>query len=610
MWNKFKAPKPQRPPPKVVDLPNKADRLAVYRLVQDAVTKRREEYATLLDPRSLGVKSFFTSSKSLLPTQIGIRKRQIEYLQLELLPTVSAALLLEIQDVNDDETTSSHVVVQEPVACLALLVSNMVLVSNGNYDARVRSILKTVGVQLLQQNADIHTTTNPQDSAARALYFLTEDHCNSEKSNAPMDVTPTIHHPKLSPTQLATLQFESMERAIATDILKEMVERDAIAQQQQEKSKKLKLKEHVLRGLQITTVGVVVGSIFAVTGGLAAPGLVAAITALGVHGSVMFATLTTTTALASMFGAVGGGLGAYKMSKRVKGLSEWKIRKETQTTTNASQQSEDAVTLRGLHAHVCVSGWLADKSDFQRPFGVQATDPPMSRLESLQRFFCVHGPDKVQHAEALLQANKGEEKQLWFELAGRYGKSPDDLLPLDKPKDDVLTEETQQDIYSLLVHHVLSEEAAEKMKQIWETSTMLVQMEAKNHEVLSCDSFLTAYSDDEENEKEEINRLKQQALLIEAAHKENTPAPCAGDGGGSMVNNVGSSVAVGNEGKRSPGEDKEAKSDVVSIPLSNEVAGNNETEHSSGESGNYKKEKGIWKSNVDSKSCRAIQACY
>lgn len=92
---------------------------------------------------------------------------------------------------------------------------------------------------------------------------------------------------------------------------------------------------------------------------------------------------------------LGGGLGVYKMSKRVQGLSEWRIRQETKTVvqqqestsrsspsntsidrsgstadtdnnattaqestdgdnSNKKLEENDKVNLHGLHAHVCV----------------------------------------------------------------------------------------------------------------------------------------------------------------------------------------------------------------------------------------------------------------
>jgi len=243
-----------------------------------------------------------------------------------------------------------------------------------------------------------------------------------------------------------------------------------------------------------------------------------------------------------MFGVVGGGLGAYKMSKRVKGLSEWRIRKETTATSK-----ESSAATKGLHATVCVSGWLAEECDFQKPWGVQPNDPPESVLDSLQRYLCITSGigEKIPDAKELLAEHKDQEDKLWIELSEIHGgKTPDTLLPLDRSDaPPVLSEQTQDDILRVLLHQVLPEQAAQRMKQIWETNSMLVQMEFKNQEVLSRQtsfgtaqqeeiesninmskqsSFALASVEDEESvdeeDMEQIRQLKEQALQIEASH--------------------------------------------------------------------------------------------
>ena len=68
-------------------------------------------------------------------------------------------------------------------------------------------------------------------------------------------------------------------------------------------------------------------------GGLAAPVLASALSALCVAthtADAIAATLTSTAALTSMFGVVGGGFTAYKFKRHTDGLSDkWRMRKET-----------------------------------------------------------------------------------------------------------------------------------------------------------------------------------------------------------------------------------------------------------------------------------------
>ena len=579
-------------PKELSPLPGKEDRLALYRLLETIVEQRCRAYEVLTDPRSLGVKSFFLGKNAPAVTSFGIRKRQIDYLRLHALPTMGAALLLGIEDIQGEEllgdlkkaqsvvsnetensnktqsTGAKSATVDEeesepalvlpsltdPVACITLLISNLVLVSKGNYDARVRNILKTACVPLLEES--VPEDGIQDENRARALYFLTEEHTKCDKkekspvkkkksmvtkdiedkegvvveeeeeeeeeeeqveAEPAVDWERTTRIPKLSRCRVATQQFESIERAIATDILKELVERDQAAMQHATKANTW--KDTVVRGLQITTMGVVVGSLFAFTGGLAAPGLVAAITALGVHSTAVFAALTTTTALASMFGAVGGGLGAYKMSKRVRGIKEWRIRKETTTTKKADSKHEnDAIQLRGLHSHVCVSGWLAEKCDFQRPFGVKCQDPCMPPLNALQRFFCVHAPEKVKHAETILK--ESDQVELWAQLKEEYGKTPDELLPLQGQAQIVLSQDSCVGINNLLLDHVLPESAVGKMKELWEVNTMLIQMEAKNNELQTTANFIPDDVFLDEEEEEIMDTLKQEAMKIASEYPE------------------------------------------------------------------------------------------
>lgn len=510
MWNSLSDRWSRAEEEAKLELPSRSDRLILYKRVALAVEKQCEEYASLTDPRALNpLASIFTSSKRIDVTRTGIRKRQIGFLRLEFLPTVSAALLLELSDLEEEEQSNEEEGIQQPVACIALLVSNMVLVSQGNYDARVRSILKSVCVQVLLENPNACRTVS--SGKRRTLYLLTpkksKEVDGKKKKTKETELEVSHETLELSPRQQATIQLEAIEKAVATDILQVMVERDNKTKANQESPNMKKgFRYHAVRGLQITTVGVLVGSLFAVTGGLAAPGLVAAITAFGVHGSVMFATLTTTTALASMFGVVGGGLGAYKMSKRSKGLTEWKIRKEGTAPVKRGrfgrQQEEDKVTLTGLHATVCVSGWLASESDFQTPFGIRPNAPVLADKEiALRRFFAVHDPTKIQQVKLMLKEVSSNSRQrkkdlaaFWKKLKEIYGQNPDELLPLGGGGATAasLDVDLQGCIYNLLVQHCLTEKAAEKLKELWETSTMLVQMVAKNQEMTeaSTASFL------------------------------------------------------------------------------------------------------------------------
>lgn len=524
-----------------MQLPSKGDRLWLYRRLEAQVQEKITSLEELQDTRPQGWRKHLQETlqqQQKLEVSGILRDRQIHYLKHELLPLMAAALLLSIQDteakvetmttdLEDQEDTSDRRRIQEIdcVSCMALLISNTILLAKGQYDARLRHIVKAVCVPILAQLDEAHTSHKVDEkNASKRLYFLTDSTSSSDEhdeawfqeSNASLTLQPTVH-------QNATQLLEHMEQVISIDILQVLI----LQQQQQEEAEAAaasgpdKPKAGIIkRTLQIGTVSLVVGGMFAITGGLATPGLVAALGALGVGsagaGSAIaipaFAALTTTHAMASMFGVVGGGLAAYKMKKRTQGLSEWRIRKETIGTTRESVEaggatkpndetsteptSEEqiesprqpgvkfeperksstaaspasATQCRGLHATVCVSGWLQSKTDFQTPFGIQADDPQSDdMLELLQRFFAVHAPHKVSFCEELLKIEAAERKQrkkerwqrmvsspensklnlwqrlkqqigpleedpdgnnLWSQLRHQYGSDPDHLVPL------------------------------------------------------------------------------------------------------------------------------------------------------------------------------------
>ena len=91
---------------------------------------------------------------------------------------------------------------------------------------------------------------------------------------------------------IATHKFEAIVREIATDIFRAL----ASLREQGKQNEEVELSEeerhkvtqkNVIRGLQIGTVGVVAGMLFAVMGGLAAPALVAGIASIGAAASSM-----------------------------------------------------------------------------------------------------------------------------------------------------------------------------------------------------------------------------------------------------------------------------------------------------------------------------------
>jgi len=280
---------------------------------------------------------------------------------------------------------------------------------------------------------------------------------------------------------IATRKFEAIERIVATHIFKILlVQADSTLQLTKDvehnmlpgstNSKlsslysKMSSRKSVVRGLQITSMGVFAGTLFAVTGGLAGPAIAAGIAGLGLAASsstaATVAMLTTVHAAAAMFGAGGGGLAMYKMKKRTAGLKEFRIRREN-IEQNVYEGANDEAVRRAiqasfpqLHSTVCISGWLMDDLDYQRPWGIQPTSPPMEdEVELLRRFYLVHDPKLVATCEDSLKKTKRElnERYRWDKsfhwdgvckhLEKRYGRSPKHLLPLDGPSEALSFEE-------------------------------------------------------------------------------------------------------------------------------------------------------------------------
>lgn len=181
--------------------------------------------------------------------------------------------------------------------------------------------------------------------------------------------------------------------------------------------------EQIKRGAKIAGAGLALGTIFAITGGLAAPALASAIGGLAAltgagaaHSAALLAVLATFKAGAALFGVGGGGLSAYKMKKRTAGLSDFSIRRENIEQYMYLGASDDKMKkgieamLPQLHTTVAVSGWLRenDIADFQLAWGIQPTCKYVKaddnrRLRQLKRFYSIYNPPLVHVCEAFMQ---------------------------------------------------------------------------------------------------------------------------------------------------------------------------------------------------------------
>ena len=329
--------------------------------------------------------------------------------------------------------------------CLSLLLLQHLLSSETGYDARIRHLLKKVGVIVL-----VHDMR--RDPVEREV-------SGNENGNEWSYADMATH---------ATRKFESLEHSIARRLIllsenrKEKGPSKSRGIADTGKAKPTGItKENILRGVKIGSAGIVAGTIFAVTGGLAAPGkfilkrhelnewyighftqqclpgIAAGVAAVAGSAAATAAvvTLTSTAVVTTIFGVGGGSLAAYKMQRRTQGLTEFEFRKET--SVHSGDARSDGINAKSdieaeLFSTICISGWLRDKFDYQRPWGLHPTSPRLNdRLELLERFYSIHSSDHIPKCPKILSSWKGEEQKLWGVLELKYGRDPDHLFPLD-----------------------------------------------------------------------------------------------------------------------------------------------------------------------------------
>eukprot|EP00934_Nitzschia_sp_Nitz4_P009283 Nitzschia sp. Nitz4//scaffold4_size323378//124331//127668//NITZ4_000651-RA/size323378-snap-gene-0.414-mRNA-1//1//CDS//3329553372//9273//frame0 len=306
--------------------------------------------------------------------------------------------------------------------CLSLLLLQYLLSSEVGYDARIRFVVKKLGVIVL-----IHEMINDP------VEFELVPECSQR---GPKDYDKLFFH--------ATRKFESLEQNIARRLIRlsESKKNPSSIAGVSQSQKSGVTREKILRGMKIGSAGLVAGALFALTGGMAAPGIATGVAA--VAGSTAAATaavvaLTSTAFVTTVFGVGGGSLAAYKMQRRTQGLTEFEFRKEPKTKSMLHRGPKDNAEHNNLDLEaelfstIFISGWLRDKYDYQRPWGLHPTHPRLTdRLELLERFYSVHKPDHVPKCARLLASWKGEEKKLWEILREKYGRDPSHLFPLSQ----------------------------------------------------------------------------------------------------------------------------------------------------------------------------------
>jgi hypothetical protein len=153
-----------------IELPSKQDRLVLYHAIERVVHAKIRALQYLPDTRPTDRRGRILREYP-EPSTVGLRGRQIYYLRMELLPTVSASLLLPLADLHTPLEPNASIV--DPIGCVSLLISNIILLSKGNYDARIRHVIEAACVPVLEQW--YHDQPLPDLSPARALYIVTKE---------------------------------------------------------------------------------------------------------------------------------------------------------------------------------------------------------------------------------------------------------------------------------------------------------------------------------------------------------------------------------------------------------------------------------------------------
>jgi hypothetical protein len=348
--------------------------------------------------------------------------------------------------------------------CVALFLLQHLLTSETGYDARVRHVVKKLSVIVLihemqldpveryyeQQNNGTYNRPTQQDMMLRATRkFEALEHSLAQRLLR-------LSNLKSSTAGAMKASSDAKRREASTDPTKNSFSR-----------------EQLVRTVKIGGAGIVAGTLFALTGGLAAPGIAAGVAAVAgaAAGTAAVAALTSAPVVTTIFGVGGGGLAAYKMQRRTQGVTEFEFYNETGCKSQTLPGNNKAKPRWGrdptLHSEngygeieaelftvLCISGWLRDRCDYQRPWGVQPTRPRIQdRQELLERFYFVHSPEHLPKIPKILESWKGEEGQLWKVLRDKYGCDPDNLYPLsDGPRiEGALTLEQEEILEKLFI---------------------------------------------------------------------------------------------------------------------------------------------------------------
>ncbi|KAL9184312.1 hypothetical protein ACHAXT_002398 [Thalassiosira profunda] len=347
--------------------------------------------------------------------------------------------------------------------CIALLLLNHLLRDGRGYDARVRQAFKRLAVIVLSHELKVGGILRVDLDDEDDLDAMLWGEGGTRQKSLQDDDEGFEDADELA--RLATRKYEAMEHAIAAKLISmsgKAPQQEPGSRPSESKSNRQKKysksappasspsssshgrialapketpissqhglsKEQILRGLKVGGAGALGATLFALTGGLAAPGIAAGLAAVA-GGSAIAAGVTTAlssvAAITTIFGVGGAGLASYKMHRRTKGLTEFDFHKEAPGGKDTDAE---------LFSTVCISGWLRDARDFQRPWGVSPSHPRIvEKQELLERFYFVHNPANVVRVGEILKHWKGRYFQLWKALREKYGRDPSNLFPLEE----------------------------------------------------------------------------------------------------------------------------------------------------------------------------------
>mmetsp|Transcript_19441 Transcript_19441/g.36305 ORF Transcript_19441/g.36305 Transcript_19441/m.36305 type:complete len:1551 (-) Transcript_19441:468-5120(-) len=337
--------------------------------------------------------------------------------------------------------------------CIALLLLNHLLRDGRGYDARVRQAFKRLAVIVISHELKVGGILRMDLDDEEGLDALLRGDGVSQQNSSYEEESGFNDADELA--FLATRKFEAMEHAIAAKLISmsgnskdSSAGKNTGTTQTAESRRKAKktnshgrialapkqitsqhgvTKEQLLRGLKVGTAGALGATLFALTGGLAAPGIAAGLAAVAGTSAIAAGVTTvfsSAAAISTIFGVGGAGLASYKMHRRTKGLTEFNFNKESVPGKDTGAE---------LFSTVCISGWLRDSRDFQRPWGVSPSHPRIiDKQELLERFYFIHNPSNVFRVSEILKHWKGRYLHLWRALRQKYGRDPSNLFPLEE----------------------------------------------------------------------------------------------------------------------------------------------------------------------------------